>query len=271
VPLLRITTIARPPWCPACQVSNGDSLRRVGDSEHSKSKRSEIPDANISSAMDSDTMKRPRQSPTRALRFRSGEDRHPVGQRRMCPRDSISPNVRSSGRDHGDLGVCISRFPSLRNATFQLVTQVAGRPVRAMRGGRVIVQNVSRPNTRRFKPPRDTIITNSSKRKMKQPTESSTTRRCSVARNHYPRPVEDKNRGRRRLRSVRLEIRPRSAQAEVRNSRPRAAAGRRFEQVIGFPSCCASQPNGGWWVRRSDVHWPIFKDADPERGDRSSR
>lgn len=91
--------------------------------------------------MDSDTMQRPGSHEAALNRFRSGEVKILLGTQ-MIAKGLDFPNVTLVGVINADTTL---HFCDLRAAerTFQLVTQVAGRTGRGIKGGRVLVQTFS--------------------------------------------------------------------------------------------------------------------------------
>ena len=91
--------------------------------------------------MDSDTMRRPGSHEEAFEKFRAGEVQILLGTQ-MIAKGLDFPNVTLVGVINADTAL---HFPDFRAAerTFQLVTQVAGRTGRGVKGGRVFVQTFS--------------------------------------------------------------------------------------------------------------------------------
>jgi primosomal protein N' (replication factor Y) len=88
--------------------------------------------------MDSDTMRRPGSHEESLDRFRRGEVSILVGTQ-MIAKGLDFPNVTVVGVINADTALHLPDFRAAER-TFQLVTQVAGRTGRGMKGGRVFVQ-----------------------------------------------------------------------------------------------------------------------------------
>ena len=94
--------------------------------------------------MDTDTMKKPGSHEETLNRFRNGEIQILLGTQ-MIAKGLDFPNVTLVGVINADTAL---HFPDFRAAerTFGLVTQVAGRSGRGVKGGRVLVQTFSPDN-----------------------------------------------------------------------------------------------------------------------------
>ncbi len=88
--------------------------------------------------MDSDTMRRPGSHEESLARFRSGAVQVLVGTQ-MIAKGLDFPNVTVVGVINADTALHLPDFRAAER-TFQLVTQVAGRTGRGLKGGRVFVQ-----------------------------------------------------------------------------------------------------------------------------------
>jgi primosomal protein N' (replication factor Y) len=128
--------VKAPPVCPECRFE-GIRYGGLGTQRLEAEVRARFPEASVI-RMDSDTMRRPGSHEESLDRFRRGEVSILVGTQ-MIAKGLDFPNVTVVGVINADTALHLPDFRAAER-TFQLVTQVAGRTGRGMKGGRVFVQ-----------------------------------------------------------------------------------------------------------------------------------
>jgi primosomal protein N' (replication factor Y) (superfamily II helicase) len=131
--------IPTPAHCPECRF-DGIRYSGLGTEKLEAEVKARFPDVPCL-RMDSDSMTKPGSHEEALDRFRRGEVKILVGTQ-MIAKGLDFPDVTLVGVINADTAL---HFPDFRAAerTFQLVTQVAGRTGRGVRGGRVLVQTFS--------------------------------------------------------------------------------------------------------------------------------
>ena len=128
--------LTAPRQCPKCSFE-GIRFAGSGTQKLEHEVRGLFPSTNIL-RIDADTMRQPGSHEKAFARFRAGDVRILLGTQ-MIAKGLDFPDVTLVGVINADQGLHLPDFRAAER-TFQLVTQVAGRSGRSLRGGRVIVQ-----------------------------------------------------------------------------------------------------------------------------------
>jgi primosomal protein N' (replication factor Y) len=131
--------VPAPTTCPECKFA-GLRYAGLGTQKLEAEVRARFPDA-ACLRMDTDSMRRPGSHEKALTEFREGRVRILLGTQ-MIAKGLDFPNVTLVGVVNADTALHLPDFRAAER-TFQLVTQVAGRTGRGLRGGHVLVQTLS--------------------------------------------------------------------------------------------------------------------------------